>query len=134
MPITRKTWADIDREKLLADLAAARVRTEEEIEAEAIEDDSVLTDEDLEAMVPAYPPPQPEEIRAMRTKLGLSQSQFALMFGFNVDTWQQYEQGRRVPRGPASTLLHVIAREPEAVLRALDPRRAREFAKRAAAE
>jgi putative transcriptional regulator len=48
------------------------------------------------------------------------------MFGFSVDTVQQYEQGRRVPSGPASTLLRVIAAEPEAVLRALDPGRARQ--------
>jgi putative transcriptional regulator len=47
------------------------------------------------------------------------------MFGFSVDTVQQYEQGRRVPSGPASTLLRVIAAEPEAVIRALDPHRAK---------
>ena len=67
-------------------------------------------------------------MRALRARLGLSQAQFALMFGLNLDTWQQYEQGRRVPSGPASTLLRVIAREPEAVLRALDPRRISRFA------
>jgi putative transcriptional regulator len=132
MPIVRVSAADIDRKKLLADLAAARKRTEAEIEAEAAEDGDAWTDEELANAVPVYPPPKPDEIRALRTRIGLSQSQFALMFGFNVDTWQQYEQGRRVPSGPASTLLRVIAKEPEAVLRALDPRRARRFAAEAA--
>ena len=125
MPIVRRKASDIDREKLLADLAASRVRTEAEIEAEAAEDGGAFTDEELAEFVPVYPPPKPEEVRALRARLGLSQSQFALMFGFSVDTVQQYEQGRRVPSGPASTLLRVIAKEPEAVIRALDPQRAR---------
>jgi putative transcriptional regulator len=132
MPFVRVSAADIDRKQLLADLAAVRQRTEAEIEAEAAEDGDAWTDEELANAVPVYPPPKPDEIRALRTRIGLSQSQFALMFGFNVDTWQQYEQGRRVPSGPASTLLRVIAKEPEAVLRALDPRRARRFATEAA--
>jgi putative transcriptional regulator len=58
-------------------------------------------------------------VRALRTRLGLSQSQFALRFGFTIDTLQQYEQGRRTPSGPASTLLRVIDADPEAVIRAL---------------
>jgi putative transcriptional regulator len=84
-----------------------------------------MTDEELAQAVPVYPPPKPEDVRALRARLELSQSQFALMFGFSVDTVQQYEQGRRVPSGPASTLLRVIAAEPEAVIRALDPHRER---------
>ncbi len=125
MAIIRRTRADIDREKLLADLAARPQPSEEEIERWAAEDGGALTDEELERAVPVCPPPKPEEVRALRARLGLSQTRFALMFGFGVDTVQQYEQGRRVPSGPASSLLRVIAEEPEAVLRALDPRRAR---------
>jgi DNA-binding transcriptional regulator YiaG len=118
--------ADIDRKKLLAELAARPQPSEEEIERHAAEDGDAWTDEELAEAVPVYPPPKPEQVRALRANLGLSQTQFALMFGFTVDTVQQYEQGRRVPSGPASTLLRVIAAEPEAVLRALDPRRARQ--------
>ena len=125
MAIVRRTRADIDREKLLADLAARPQPSEGEIERWAAEDGGALTDEELERAVPVYPPPKPEEVRALRARLGLSQTQFALMFGFGVDTVQQDQQGRRVPSGPASSLLRVIAAEPEAVLRALDPRRAR---------
>jgi putative transcriptional regulator len=132
MAIIRVSKADIDREKLLAELAARPQPSEEEIERQAAEDGDAWTDEELANAVPVYPAPKPDEIRALRTRIGLSQSQFALMFGFNVDTWQQYEQGRRVPSGPASTLLRVIAKEPEAVLRALDPRRARRFSVEAA--
>ena len=125
MSIVRHTRADLDREKLLADLAARPQPSEEEIERWADEDGGALTDKELAEAVPVYPPPKPKEVRALRARLELSQTQFALMFGFSVDTVQQYEQGRRVPSGPASTLLRVIAAEPEAVIRALDPHRAR---------
>ena len=50
-------------------------------------------------------------MRALRARLNLSQSEFAQRFGFTIDTLQQYEQGRRVPSGPASTLLRAIGRE-----------------------
>jgi DNA-binding transcriptional regulator YiaG len=126
MAIVRHSRADIEREKLLAELAARPQPTEEQIEQWAVEDGDAWTDEQLARAIPVYPPPKPEQIRALRAQTGLSQWQFARMFGFSVDTLQQYEQGRRVPSGPASTLLRVIAMEPEAVLRALDPRRARQ--------
>jgi DNA-binding transcriptional regulator YiaG len=89
----------------------------------AVEDDSAMTEAELGEMVVVFPPPTPDQVRALRAKLGLSQSQFALRFGFTIDTVQQYEQGRRRPSGPASTLLRVIEAEPEAVIRALHPRR-----------
>jgi putative transcriptional regulator len=128
MAIVWPSRADIDRKKLLAELAARPQPSEEQIERWAIEDGDAWTDEQLAQAVPVYPPPKPDQIRALRARTGLSQSQFARMFGFNIDTFQQYEQGRRVPSGPASTLLRIIAMEPEAVLRALDPRRARQRA------
>jgi putative transcriptional regulator len=126
MPIVRVKAADIDRKKLLADLAAARVRTEAEIDAEAAEDGDAWTEEDFARAIVVYPPPTAEQVRALRGRLGLSQAEFAHRFGFTVDTIQQYEQGRRTPSGPASTLLRVIEAEPDAVIRALAPRRARQ--------
>jgi putative transcriptional regulator len=60
-----------------------------------------------------------DDVRALRTRLGLSQEAFAARFGFSVDAVRQYESRRRVPTGPARTLLRVIAREPDAVTRAL---------------
>jgi len=126
MPIVRRTRTDIDREKLLADLAARPEPTEAEIDRQAAEDDNAWTVEDVARAVPVYPPPTPAQVRALRARLGLSQAEFARRFGFTVDTVQQYEQGRRVPSGPAATLLRVIAADPGAVTRALDPRRARD--------
>jgi putative transcriptional regulator len=124
MTIVRRSRTDIDEAKLLADLAASREWTETEIDAMAAADDSALTDGELGEAVVVYPPPTAEQVRTLRANLGLSQAQFALRFGFTIDTVQQYEQGRRTPSGPASTLLRVIEAEPEAVIRALRPRRA----------
>lgn len=59
------------------------------------------------------------DIRALRRKLGLTQKQFAKIFGVSLSTLRNWEQGRRKPEGPAMVLLNVIKREPEAVLRAL---------------
>jgi putative transcriptional regulator len=73
--------------------------------------------------VPVYPPPSPEQVRALRAKLGLTQAEFARRFGFTPDTVQQYEQGRRRPSEPASTLLRVIEADPDAVERALGLRK-----------
>jgi putative transcriptional regulator len=67
-----------------------------------------------------YNPPLPD-IKAIRQKLGLSQSAFANRFGFSVRTVQQWEQGRSVPDRPARILLRVIESAPEAVEQALSP-------------
>jgi putative transcriptional regulator len=53
------------------------------------------------------------ELRALRETLGLSQSDFAGLFGFNVRSLQDWEQGRRRPEIPN------IQRDPQAVIRAL---------------
>ena len=127
MAIVRRTQADFEliREKLLADLAARPRPSEKEIERYAQEDGDAWTDEDFATAIASYGPPKAEDVRALRARLGLSQANFALRFGFSIDTLQQYEQGRRTPSGPASTLLRVIAADPEAVMRAIDPRRAK---------
>jgi len=57
--------------------------------------------------------------KAIRERLGLSQSRFAAIIGVSVRTLQNWEQGRREPEGPAKALLRVVDRDPEAVLQAL---------------
>ena len=59
------------------------------------------------------------DVRALREQLGLSQEVFAARFGLALRTVQEWEQRRRVPEGPARTLLRVIERDPTAVERAL---------------
>jgi putative transcriptional regulator len=50
----------------------------------------------------------------------MSQPEFALRFGFSLGTLRQWEQGRRLPDGPARVLLTVISHQPEAVKKALE--------------
>jgi putative transcriptional regulator len=59
------------------------------------------------------------DVRAIRGRLGMTQQEFAVRFGFNINTLRHWEQGRRVPEGPTRAYLMVIGREPEAVQRAL---------------
>jgi putative transcriptional regulator len=59
------------------------------------------------------------DIKAIRRDLAVSQGQFANMIGVSVTTLQNWEQGRRHPRGPARALLKIASRNPRAVLSAL---------------
>jgi putative transcriptional regulator len=59
-------------------------------------------------------------VPAIRTKLGMTQEEFAGRFGLSVDTLRHWEQGKRQPEGPTRAYLIVIARAPKAVQKALD--------------
>ena len=61
----------------------------------------------------------PIEVKNIRSKLNISQSQFAMMIGVSKSTLQNWEQGRREPDGPAKALLRVVEKQPKAVLAAL---------------
>jgi putative transcriptional regulator len=62
---------------------------------------------------------RPEDVRAIRVQLEMSQEEFARMIGVSVATLQNWEQGRRRPEGPARALLRVAAKNPQAVAEAL---------------
>jgi putative transcriptional regulator len=59
------------------------------------------------------------DVADIRARLGKSQTEFAGMIGVSVATLQNWEQGRRVPHGPALALLRVTAVNPRLVARAL---------------
>lgn len=44
----------------------------------------------------------------IRVKLNLSQAAFAGLMGVSLRTVQDWEQGRRVPSGPAKSLLRIV--------------------------
>ena len=59
------------------------------------------------------------DVQTIRESYRLSQEQFATLLGISVRTLQNWEQGRRRPRGTAKILLRVAERHPEAVLDAV---------------
>ena len=58
----------------------------------------------------------PSDVKKIREHLHLSQSAFSALMGVSIKTLQEWEQGRRRPSGPASALLRVANRHPEALL------------------
>jgi len=56
------------------------------------------------------------DIKHIRKGYNLTQKQFAAMLGISVRTLRNWEQGRRVPEGPAMVLLRVAEKHPEAIL------------------
>jgi putative transcriptional regulator len=58
-------------------------------------------------------------VRDLRRRAQLTQLEFAARLGVPVETIRNWEQGKRVPRGPARALLAVIAHSPETVFAAL---------------
>ena len=58
-------------------------------------------------------PVKPADIQKARKKLGLSQDQFADVFGVSASTLRKWEQGQRSRTGAAKILLKIIEREPE---------------------
>lgn len=59
--------------------------------------------------------------RHVRLFLGLSREAFAARFHLPVETVRDWELHRAEPDAAAQVLLQVIARDPEAVARALEP-------------
>lgn len=59
------------------------------------------------------------DVRAIRTKIGLSQDDFATAFGFTVNQIRDWEQGRSRPLGGVRAYLVIIDRDPKGVLNLL---------------
>lgn len=66
---------------------------------------------------PTIPPPpgpySPEQIHAIRIRLGLKQSQFADVLNVSDKTVKAWEQGINPPSGPAMRLLQIAEHHPE---------------------
>jgi putative transcriptional regulator len=56
---------------------------------------------------------------AIRAKTGLNQLNFDKQIGVSVATLRNWEQGRRVPDGPAQVLLRMLNQDPKIVQRTL---------------
>ena len=52
------------------------------------------------------------DVKGLRTRLAMTQEQFALRYGFELDALQNWEQGRRTPDRATAGYLRVINRLP----------------------
>jgi putative transcriptional regulator len=65
------------------------------------------------------------DVQQIRANYHLSQSEFATLLGISRGTLQNWEQGRRIPQGPARVLLQVAAKHPDAVWDVVQPKHSR---------
>ncbi|HWA90233.1 MAG TPA: helix-turn-helix domain-containing protein [Rhizomicrobium sp.] len=125
MRMVKRTRADADLSKV--NWSRVAETTEAEIGAQIAADGDtspVFTDKEL-ARARRVVPQSAEDVKSLRRRLGLSQTEFAARYGFSVETIRNYEQGHRRPTGPARVLLDVVASEPDLVTRALARNRRR---------
>lgn len=98
------------------DLAKIDATTEQDIRRhmreEGYDPDEAIREEDI--ISPAV----------IRKRLGMSQRQFATAIHVPIATLQNWEQGRTPMDPSARALMMILAREPEAALRALGSKRA----------
>ena len=80
-------------------------------EAKAIAKGSKKASRRFEVMAP--------DVKAVRERIGLSQSEFARLMRVSVKTLQNWEQHRRNPTGPAAALLTIVSTAPEVALQSL---------------
>ncbi len=59
------------------------------------------------------------DVKAIRERIGFSQSKFAALIGVSLRTIQNWEQGHRHPTGPAKVLLRLVQADPESVFKNL---------------
>jgi putative transcriptional regulator len=59
------------------------------------------------------------DVKEIRTKLKLSQDDFAAEFGFTINQIRDWEQGRTRPLGALRAYLMIIKRNPQAVINLL---------------
>ena len=59
------------------------------------------------------------DVKAVREKIGLTQSEFARLMQVSIKTLQNWEQHRRAPTGPAAALLKIVSSAPEVAMNAL---------------
>lgn len=60
------------------------------------------------------------DVQSIRHSFSLTQHQFAGLLGVSVRTLQNWEQGRRIPQGPARVLLRVAKERPDVLLEVLE--------------
>ena len=101
--IAKRDWSRLDSMTIVEKHAAAL----------SDPDNRPLTEEDMRQMR------RSPRAKIIRRALGLSQEDFAARYHIPIGTLRDWEQGRVEPDQAARAYLTVIAREPEAVRKAL---------------
>lgn len=112
MASIRKSLAEIKAARPEIDRARMAATSESDVQRHMSEDG-----ERPEHGTPAYSPVLP--VQAVRRQLGMTQEQFAAALHIPLPTLRNWEQGRTLPDPAARALLTIVAKEPEAALRAL---------------
>jgi putative transcriptional regulator len=74
---------------------------------------------DFDGLMQGMHIPAEIDAAAIRVKTGLTQINFAQQIGVSVATLRNWEQGRRVPDGPARVLLALLSKDADIVRRTL---------------
>jgi Predicted transcriptional regulator len=59
------------------------------------------------------------DVAKIRKNANMTQKEFSESFSIPLSTLRQWEQGKRVPQGPAQTLLRIIEHDSETAIKAL---------------
>jgi putative transcriptional regulator len=113
-----KTPKKTPKQKTGIDWSRLDAMTKKQRHAAALADPDAqpIREEDLPRM------PRVPQVSVIRRALKLSQQEFAARFHIPIGTVRDWEQRRKEPDAAAKAFLRVIAREPEAVRKALTPR------------
>lgn len=92
------------------------------LDVPVVEDVKALTDElrTVGIIAHRHEPPRRVDVGELRARSGLSQEEFALVYGLDVATVRNWEQGRSQPDTASRAYLWMIQRRPELVLDMLD--------------
>jgi putative transcriptional regulator len=59
------------------------------------------------------------DVKKLRLKTGMTQSEFAAAFGVSLVTLRRWEKKEKHPRGPALILLNLLQKEPRTIYKVL---------------
>ena len=111
MAIVRKSLSRIGASSPRADWTKIRATTDRDIERQIAEDADTAAELALDDVIAP---------KALRRRLGLTQEQFAKALPIPVAMLRIWEQQRTAIEPAARSLLLIVARDPEAALKALE--------------
>lgn len=68
--------------------------------------------------VPGAVTHRPIDVKALRARIDMTQTEFAATFGFSLGSVRDWEQGRKLPERTAMTIMRMIELAPDIVKKA----------------